>query len=173
MVLRRLNLRNLYRRGHLPRSLRGAQAHRLIMIGPRRVRASRKGDALKLGFATQLPVILAVLGACTGCANATKMHTADMAEMDCISANGILQTRVRSDSRIDFHTGDGQRFINHLPASCRNLDYEGRYSFAKSGERICAGDSIIVANRAHGPGEPDGMTCALGHFTPVASDVSL
>ena len=93
-----------------------------------------------------------------------------MSASECVAADTVLETRVRNDHRIDFHIRGGQRLINRLPASCRNLDYERKYSLAKSGDRICAGDSIVVTNRTHGPGEPSGATCALGSFISAQAD---
>lgn len=82
----------------------------------------------------------------------------------CIPLHTIRNTRVRSDSVIDFYTNGGKVYRNTLPHSCPQLGFEERFSYKTSLSQLCSVDIITVLTS---PGLSTGASCGLGKFQPV------
>jgi hypothetical protein len=82
----------------------------------------------------------------------------------CIPLHTIRNTRVRSDSVIDFYTHGRKVYRNTLPHSCPQLGFEERFSYQTSLSQLCSTDIITVLT---GPGISRGASCGLGQFQPV------
>jgi len=82
----------------------------------------------------------------------------------CIPLHMIRESRVRSDSVIDFYTRGGKVYRNTLPHSCPQLGFEERFSYATSLSQLCSTDIITVLTS---PGISRGASCGLGQFQPV------
>ncbi len=86
--------------------------------------------------------------------------------LDCISIRQIQESRVRSDSIIDFRLSGKKWVRNTLPHSCPSLGSEERFSYQTSLDRLCSVDTIAVLH-SYGGGLQDGARCGLGKFQPV------
>ncbi len=86
--------------------------------------------------------------------------------VNCLQLTSIRETRVRSDSVIDFRTGSKQWYRNTLPHSCPSLGFEERYSHETSLNQICSIDIIHVLHDYGGRLER-GAGCGLGKFQPI------
>ena len=84
--------------------------------------------------------------------------------VDCLSLSRIRNTRVRSDSVIDFYVGGGKVYRNTLPMACPQLGFEERYLHKTSTGDICSHDTITVLQSG---GMIEGPSCGLGKFQPV------
>jgi len=84
--------------------------------------------------------------------------------VDCLSLTQIRNTRVRSDSIIDFYVGGGKVYRNTLPMACPQLGFEERYLHKTSTNDICSRDTITVLQSG---GMIEGPSCGLGKFQPV------
>ena len=84
--------------------------------------------------------------------------------VNCIQLSSIRESRVRSDSVIDFRTSGGKWYRNTLPHSCPSLGFEERFSHATSINQLCSVDIITVLDS---PGLSRGPSCGLGKFQPV------
>ncbi len=84
--------------------------------------------------------------------------------VSCIQLSSIRESRVRSDSVIDFRTNGGKWFRNTLPHSCPSLGFEESYSHATSINQLCSVDIITVLQS---PGLMRGPSCGLGKFQPI------
>ena len=85
--------------------------------------------------------------------------------VNCLSLTNIRETRVRSDSVIDFYTTGGKVYRNTLPNSCPSLGFEERFAYATSLSQLCNVDIITVLQS--GGGLQRGASCGLGKFQPV------
>ena len=83
----------------------------------------------------------------------------------CIPLHRIRETRVRSDSVIDFYTLGGKVYRNTLPHSCPSLGFEEKFLYKTSLSQLCSTD-IITVLRSGGDLMP-GASCGLGQFQPV------
>lgn len=88
------------------------------------------------------------------------------AAVDCIAISQIRESRVRSDSIIDFRTGGNKWYRNTLPNSCPSLGFEERFSYRTSLSQLCAVDTIAVLQQ-YGGHLQEGPRCGLGKFQPV------
>jgi hypothetical protein len=88
------------------------------------------------------------------------------ASQNCVQLNNIRDTRVRSDSVIDFYMRDGEIYRNTLPNSCPQLGFEESFGYKTSVNQLCSVDIITVLRR--GGGGIPGVSCGLGQFQPVA-----
>jgi hypothetical protein len=88
------------------------------------------------------------------------------AAVDCIPISQIRESRVRSDSVIDFRTGGKKWYRNTLPNSCPSLGFEERFSYRTSLSQLCAVDTIAVL-QTYGGQLQEGPRCGLGKFQPV------
>ncbi len=86
--------------------------------------------------------------------------------VDCIPISQIRESRVRSDSVIDFRTGGKTWYRNTLPHSCPALGFEERFSYKTSLNQLCAVDTIAVL-QSFGGHLQEGPRCGLGKFQPV------
>ncbi len=88
------------------------------------------------------------------------------APVDCISIPQIRETRVRSDSVIDFRVDGTKWYRNTLPNSCPSLGFEERFSYRTSLSQLCSVDTIAVL-QIYGGQLQEGPRCGLGKFQPV------
>jgi hypothetical protein len=86
------------------------------------------------------------------------------APVSCISLHQIRESRVRSDSVIDFRTGGNKWYRNTLPHSCPSLGFEERYMYQTSLSQLCSVDVITVL---YSSPMMRGASCGLGKFQPV------
>jgi hypothetical protein len=85
--------------------------------------------------------------------------------VSCIPLRQIKQTRVRSDSIIDFYMLGGKVYRSTLPNSCPQLGFEESFSYGTSLSELCSTDIITVLHQ--GGGISRGASCGLGEFQPV------
>ena len=86
----------------------------------------------------------------------------------CVPIVQIRETRVRSDSVIDFVMRGNKVYRNTLPNRCPQLGFEEAFSYATSLSQLCNVDIITVIRRAGGGGGGfTGASCGLGTFQPV------
>jgi len=91
------------------------------------------------------------------------------APVRCVSMAGIKKTHAIDDRTILFNVR-GKFYRNYLPATCRDLAYHDRITYAIPGsalEQICAGNLILVVDRQL---RADGAPCALGQFYPISKE---
>ncbi len=81
----------------------------------------------------------------------------------CINTSRITHSFVRSDRVIDFRMTGSPDYRNTLPASCRALGFDRRFSYEPIAGQLCEGYSITVRPRDSGAT----TTCAVGRFVPV------
>ncbi len=86
--------------------------------------------------------------------------------VSCLNLTQIRETRVRSDSVIDFRTSGKRWYRNTLPHSCPSLGFEERFSYKTSLSQLCSVDIIRVLHN-YGGGLQEGAGCGLGKFQPV------
>jgi len=119
----------------------------------------------KLSFAVLAAAILS-----SGSAYARKQPVPEAKPIgkavDCIPINQIVESRVRSDSVIDFRVGGKKWYRNTLPHSCPSLGFEERFSYRTSLSQLCAVDTIAVL-QTYGGTLHEGAHCGLGKFQPV------
>ena len=84
----------------------------------------------------------------------------------CLPLSQIRESRVRSDSIIDFRTNGNKWYRNTLPQSCPSLGFEQRFSYKTSLSQLCSVDIISVL-RDIGGHLDQGPSCGLGKFQPV------
>lgn len=96
----------------------------------------------------------------------TPVATTTGAAVDCIPISQIRESRVRSDSIIDFRTGGNKWYRNTLPMSCPALGFEERFSYRTSLNQLCSVDTIAVL-QVFGGHLQEGPRCGLGKFQPV------
>jgi hypothetical protein len=85
--------------------------------------------------------------------------------VSCIRTSDIRETRVRSDSVIDFRTSGKKWYRNTLPHSCPSLGFEERFMYKTSTNQLCSVDIVTVLYS--GSGLHQGASCGLGKFQPV------
>ena len=85
---------------------------------------------------------------------------------NCLHLSNIRESRVRSDSIIDFRTSGNKWYRNTLPNSCPSLGFEERFSYKTSLSQLCSVDIIRVL-RNYGGQLNEGAGCGLGKFQPV------
>ena len=86
--------------------------------------------------------------------------------VDCIAISQIQESRVRSDSIIDFRVSGKKWYRNTLPNSCPSLGFEQRFSYRTSTSQLYSVDTIAVLQN-YGSGIQEGARCGLGKFQPV------
>lgn len=86
--------------------------------------------------------------------------------VNCIRTTDIRETRVRSNSVIDFRTSGQKWYRNTLPHSCPSLGFEERFMYKTSTNQLCSVD-IVTVLYSHGRGLDQGPSCGLGKFQPV------
>jgi hypothetical protein len=88
------------------------------------------------------------------------------APVSCIPLSQIRESRVRSDTVIDFRTGGKKWYRNTLSHSCPSLGFEEKFSYTTSLSQLCSTDIIYVLHN-YGSGLQKGAGCGLGKFEPV------
>jgi hypothetical protein len=86
--------------------------------------------------------------------------------ISCIQLSSIQESRVRSDSVIDFRVNGRKWYRNTLPHSCPSLGFEERYSHRTSINQLCSVDIITVLH-SYGGDLRQGAGCGLGKFQPI------
>ena len=86
--------------------------------------------------------------------------------VDCLSIPQIRESRVRSDSVIDFRTGANKWSRNTLPNSCPSLGFEEKFLYKTSLSQLCSVDIITVLHSTGGQ-LTQGASCGLGKFQPI------
>lgn len=86
--------------------------------------------------------------------------------VSCLQLSNIRESRVRSDSVIDFRTNSNKWYRNTLPNSCPSLGFEERFSYKTSLNQLCSVDIIRVLH-SYGSGLQEGAGCGLGKFQPI------
>jgi hypothetical protein len=86
--------------------------------------------------------------------------------ISCLNLSNIRESKVRSDSVIDFKTNGNKWYRNELPNSCPSLGFEERFSYATSLNQLCSVD-IITVLQSYGGNLGRGASCGLGEFQPV------
>jgi hypothetical protein len=86
--------------------------------------------------------------------------------ISCIQLSSIQESRVRSDSVIDFRVNGRKWYRNTLPHSCPSLGFEERYSHRTSINQLCSVDIITVLH-SYGGDLQQGAGCGLGKFQPI------
>jgi hypothetical protein len=89
------------------------------------------------------------------------------APVSCIPLQSIRESRVRSDSVIDFRISGSKWYRNTLPHSCPSLGFEERFLYKTSLSQLCSVDVITVLH-SYGGGLNRGSSCGLGKFQPVS-----
>ena len=81
-------------------------------------------------------------------------------ETSCLSLSRVSKSDPIDDYAILFELRNGDVYLNELPSVCVGLARNKRFSFKSTQNRICSGDTIIVAN----PAGMDIGSCGLGTF---------
>jgi len=82
----------------------------------------------------------------------------------CIPRSRIRNTKVRTNSVIDFMMLGGKVYRSTLQTGCPGLDLRQGFGYATSIDQLCASDIITVINQSPGP---IGATCGLGKFQEI------
>ncbi len=85
-------------------------------------------------------------------------------ETSCLSLSRVSKSDPIDDYAILFELRNGDVYLNELPSVCVGLARNKRFSFKTTQNRICSGDTIIVAN----PVGRDIGACGLGTFAALA-----
>lgn len=113
-------------------------------------------------------LLLAVLAAAPGAAR-DRMVVPDATPigkpLGCVPLSQIRQSRVRSDTVIDFEMTGRRVYRNVLPNSCPGLGFNQSFSYATSLSQLCSVDIITVLQQT--AGIQRGASCGLGVFQPV------
>lgn len=86
--------------------------------------------------------------------------------VNCLPIQNIRESKVRSDSVIDFRTSGKKWYRNTLPNSCPSLGFEERFSYRTSISQLCSVDIIRVL-QSYGGRLQEGAGCGLGQFQPI------
>jgi hypothetical protein len=89
---------------------------------------------------------------------------------NCIGLRQIRESRVRSDSVIDFVMLDGSILRSTLPNACPQLGFERAFTYATSLSQLCSTDIITVI--VQGGGVRRGASCGLGQFVPISPEAA-
>ncbi|MDT7934197.1 MAG: hypothetical protein RQ833_06295 [Sphingomonadaceae bacterium] len=92
------------------------------------------------------------------------------AAQNCIGLRQIRESRVRSDSVIDFVMLDGSILRSTLPNACPQLGFERAFTYATSLSQLCSTDIITVI--VQGGGVRRGASCGLGQFVPISPEAA-
>ena len=84
----------------------------------------------------------------------------------CVQSRMIRSTTVINDRNIVFYMRGSKIYLNTLPAACRGLAREGRFSYVSHTSRLCKSDRINVINDS-GFGIQQGRSCKLGQYMLV------
>ena len=87
----------------------------------------------------------------------------------CIMRSQIQQSRVRSDSVIDFEMRGGKVYRVTMPQRCPGLGFERAFAFETSIDQMCGADIIYVLMNVGGVPQR-GAGCGLAPFVPIEYD---
>lgn len=87
----------------------------------------------------------------------------------CINARSIRRTEVINDDYVLFWVQGRRMFLNALPASCKGLSKDRRFSFETTTRSLCERDKIRIL-RESALGVYEGRSCSLGPFRPVTDE---
>jgi hypothetical protein len=82
----------------------------------------------------------------------------------CVQLTRIRESRVVSDSVIDFIMNDGSTYRNTLPNPCPGLGINRAFGYETSINDLCSVSIITVIVQGGGPVR--GASCGLGQFVP-------
>ncbi|SFR78286.1 hypothetical protein [Sphingomonas jatrophae] len=124
---------------------------------------------VRLSLAAALALIAVPTAAAPGKADREALAAARPigAPVDCVQIRQIRDTRVRSDSVIDFVMNNNRVFRNTLPRSCPRLGFQRAFSYRTSLSQLCSVDIITVIDNVGGGLRP-GPSCGLGKFQQVS-----
>ncbi len=88
---------------------------------------------------------------------------------DCINLREIDRTRVPDEDTILFFMRGGDVYRNDLPNRCPDLDFDERFMYRVSLNRLCDSDVITVIDDV-GFGFMPGASCGLGKFSPISEE---
>lgn len=88
---------------------------------------------------------------------------------DCINLMSIDRTRVADENTILFFMRGGDVYRNDLPNRCPNLEFEQRFMYRVTANRLCDLDVITVIDDV-GFGFMPGASCGLGKFEPISAE---
>jgi hypothetical protein len=118
----------------------------------------------------RLPVLAAVAAAAIaapGAArdrNAVPEATPTGPSRTCVPLRDLHESRVRSDSIIDFRIAGDRYYRVTLPQACPGLNFERSFSYSTSIGQLCAQDIITVVRNVT---PMRGASCGLAPFQPV------
>ena len=111
-------------------------------------------------------VALTILIGWPGPAPADETEEEEDTSLRCINARSIRGADVIDDNHIVFEIQGRRLFLNVLPATCKGLSKDGRFSYDTYTRSLCARDKIRIlkdsGNRVYETG-----SCSLGRFQPV------
>jgi hypothetical protein len=84
----------------------------------------------------------------------------------CIMRSQVQQSRVRSDSVIDFEMRGGKVYRVTMPTRCPGLGFERAFAFETSIDQMCGADIIYVLMNVGGVPQR-GAGCGLAPFVPI------
>lgn len=87
----------------------------------------------------------------------------------CIMRSQVQQSRVRSDTVIDFEMRGGKVYRVTMPTRCPGLAFERAFAFETSIDQMCGADIIYVLMNVGGVPQR-GAGCGLAPFVPVEYD---
>ena len=82
----------------------------------------------------------------------------------CVRLTQIRESRIVSDSVIDFVMNDGSIYRNTLPIPCPGLAINRAFGYETSINDLCSVNTITVIVQGGGPVK--GSICGLGQFVP-------
>jgi len=88
---------------------------------------------------------------------------------DCINLREIDRTRAPDEDTILFFMRGGEVYRNDLPNRCPDLDFDERFMYRVSLNRLCDSDVITEIDDV-GFGFMAGASCGLGKFRPVSEE---
>jgi hypothetical protein len=120
------------------------------------------------GFGRPILLIPALAAALVSSAFAQRDDDDDETR-SCINLREIDRTRVPNEDTILFYLRGGDVYRNNLPNRCPNLDFDERFMYRVTGNRLCDTDVITVIEDL-GFGFLPGATCGLGEFQPITEE---
>lgn len=84
----------------------------------------------------------------------------------CIPRSQVQQSRVRSDTVIDFEMRRGKVYRVTMPTRCPGLGFERAFTLETSIDQLCGADIIYVLMNIGGVPQR-GAGCGLAPFVPV------
>ena len=121
------------------------------------------------GFRRPILLVPALAATCASSAVAQRDDGDDNETQSCINLREVDRTRVPNENTILFYLRGGDVYRNNLPSRCPNLDFDERFMYRVTGNRLCDTDVITVVEDL-GFGVLSGATCGLGPFQPITEE---